>query len=93
MWCAVASQRSQLDMCDNQSPSLLSVDLIKWSRVSETAVPNFIDDFGGMGLVLATRSRRDSDDSPSLHTILMMHDVSPLTLAKKLSGPSTFAAQ
>lgn len=70
-----------------------SVDLIKWSGISEAAIPDLIDNPFGMGFVFTGRASLHRENGSSTDTFLMLLCEFPLSSLEKLACPSAFAAE
>ena len=70
-----------------------SINLVKGPCVSEAAVPDFIHDLLGVGLVLTVWPRSNGQDSSPSDTLLMLLGKLPLASSEELARPSAFTAE
>lgn len=70
-----------------------SVDLIKWACVSETAVPDFIDDPCGMSFVFTSWACSHREDGSPPDALLVLLCKLPLPSSEEFARPSALAAE
>ena len=70
-----------------------SINPVKWPRIREARIPDFINHLCRLHVILAARSVHDRFNCPHSHAILVLLCYRPVTPRKEFSRPPAFSAQ